>query len=58
MNMTIDNGCLKATAKVMFVSKKAKAFISFVFDEKTFASWPASIKDVNVEVKVAYGTVR
>jgi kinetochore protein Spc7/SPC105 len=58
MNMTVDKGRLKATAKVMFVSKKAKAFISFLFDEKTFASWPASIKDVDVEVEVAYGAVR
>jgi kinetochore protein Spc7/SPC105 len=54
----LEEGGFKATAKVMFPKLKAKAFVSFVFDEDTFASWPLSIKHVTTDAQVAYGHIR
>lgn len=54
----LEGGGFQATAKVMFTSRKAKAFVSFIFDEDTFASWPMSIADVQTDVRVAYGSLR
>jgi hypothetical protein len=42
----------------MFPSKKAKALISFIFDTRTFSSWPISIQSMQCDVKVAYGPVQ
>ena len=51
-------GGFEATFTVMFGTKKAKATISFSFDEETFATWPISIHSVQIDVQVAYGPVR
>ncbi|KAF8898451.1 Spc7 kinetochore protein-domain-containing protein [Infundibulicybe gibba] len=48
---------VKVTAKVIFPSPKAKAFISFLFSFETFRYWPTSIHTLGCEVKVAYGAV-
>ncbi|KAL4246771.1 hypothetical protein ABKN59_009315 [Abortiporus biennis] len=47
---------LKVTATIVLASVKSKAFISFVFDEKTYSQWPMSIESVECQVKIAYGS--
>lgn len=58
--MTIhpDGSGFTAKVKIMFAKHKAKAFISFSFQEETFASWPLSMRDVKIDVEVAYGPVK
>ncbi|KAG2149678.1 Spc7 kinetochore protein-domain-containing protein [Suillus cothurnatus] len=53
-----DDSGFTATVTVMFPSKKAKALISFIFDTRTFSSWPISIQSMQCDVKVAYGPVQ
>ncbi|KAG2756515.1 hypothetical protein P692DRAFT_20852947 [Suillus brevipes Sb2] len=53
-----DDSGFTATVTVMFPSKKAKAFISFIFDTRTLSSWPISIQSMQCDVKVAYGPVQ
>jgi kinetochore protein Spc7/SPC105 len=58
VTMTVlPSGGFKATAKVMCPQKKARAFVSFIFDEATFASWPLSIRNVGTDVEIDYGPV-
>uniref|UniRef100_D8PL34 Spc7 kinetochore protein domain-containing protein n=1 Tax=Schizophyllum commune (strain H4-8 / FGSC 9210) TaxID=578458 RepID=D8PL34_SCHCM len=53
-----DQGeALMATAIVLFKPVKAKAFVSFIFADEVFATWPHSIKGVRVKVDVAYGQI-
>ncbi|KAF9568515.1 hypothetical protein CPC08DRAFT_625217 [Agrocybe pediades] len=47
----------KAQAMVMFPSKKAKAYISFVFSFDTLSQWPISINSLDCQVDVAYGPI-
>ena len=47
----------KVTATVLFPAVQAKAFISFVFDSKTYASWPTTLRSLQSEVEVAYGNI-
>jgi kinetochore protein Spc7/SPC105 len=54
----LPSGGFKATAKIMLSKKKAKALISFIFNEETFALWPSSIGDVKIDAEVVYGTVK
>ncbi|KAJ3780603.1 Spc7 kinetochore protein-domain-containing protein [Lentinula aff. detonsa] len=44
-----------AQAMVLFPTKKAKAYISFVFDLDTFSRWPSSINSLRWEVRTGYG---
>ncbi|KAJ3825277.1 Spc7 kinetochore protein-domain-containing protein [Lentinula raphanica] len=44
-----------ARAMVLFPTKKAKAYVSFVFDTDSFSRWPASIRSLRWEVEVCYG---
>ncbi|KAG2156535.1 Spc7 kinetochore protein-domain-containing protein [Suillus bovinus] len=53
-----DDVGFTATVTVVFPSKKAKALISFIFDTRTFSSWPISIQSMQCDVKVAYGPVQ
>ncbi|KAG1754974.1 Spc7 kinetochore protein-domain-containing protein, partial [Suillus paluster] len=53
-----DESGFTATVTVMFPSKKAKALISFIFDTRTFSSWPISIQSIQCDVKVAYGPIQ
>jgi len=53
-----DTPILKATATIIFPSTKAKAFVSFLLDLHTFASWPMSISSLKTEVKIAYGRIQ
>ncbi|KAJ3890201.1 Spc7 kinetochore protein-domain-containing protein [Lentinula edodes] len=46
-----------ARAMVLFPAKKAKAYISFVFDLDTFSRWPASIGSLRWEVRKGYGKI-
>lgn len=46
-----------AVATIIFPNVKAKAFVSFILDMKTFSSWPMSIGAINCEVQVAYGPI-
>jgi hypothetical protein len=59
MHMIIlQGGGFKATVKIILAKKKAKALISFTFDEETFSVWPHSIRNVKMDVDVVYGPVR
>ncbi|KAG1757257.1 Spc7 kinetochore protein-domain-containing protein [Suillus lakei] len=53
-----DESGFTATVTVMLPSKKAKASISFMFDTRTFSSWPISIQSMQCDVKVAYGPIQ
>ncbi|KAG2155502.1 Spc7 kinetochore protein-domain-containing protein [Suillus clintonianus] len=53
-----DESGFTATITVMLPSKKAKALISFIFDTRTFSSWPISIQSMQCDVKVAYGPIQ
>ncbi|OAX44921.1 hypothetical protein K503DRAFT_788592 [Rhizopogon vinicolor AM-OR11-026] len=53
-----DESGFIATATVMFPSKKAKALISFIFDTRTFSSWPISVQSMQCDVQVAYGPIQ
>jgi hypothetical protein len=44
-------------AAVLFPAAKAKAVVSFVFDEEAFSRWPTSVSLVRCEVEVAYGNI-
>ncbi|KAJ3796448.1 Spc7 kinetochore protein-domain-containing protein [Lentinula aff. detonsa] len=44
-----------AQAMVLFPTKKAKAYISFVFDLDTFSRWPSFINSLRWEVRTGYG---
>ncbi|KAJ3815669.1 Spc7 kinetochore protein-domain-containing protein [Lentinula aff. lateritia] len=46
-----------ARAMVLFPAKKAKAYISFVFDLDTFSRWPASTGSLRWEVRKGYGKI-
>ncbi|KAJ4485552.1 Spc7 kinetochore protein-domain-containing protein [Lentinula aciculospora] len=46
-----------AKALVIFPAKKAKAYISFVFDQDTFSRWPASVGSLQWEVRMGYGQI-
>ncbi|KAJ3875841.1 Spc7 kinetochore protein-domain-containing protein [Lentinula edodes] len=46
-----------ARAMVLFPAKKAKAYISFVFDLDTFSRWPACIGSLRWEVRKGYGKI-
>ncbi|KAJ3923135.1 Spc7 kinetochore protein-domain-containing protein [Lentinula edodes] len=46
-----------ARAMVLFPAKKAKAYISFVFDLDTFSRWPASVGSLRWEVRKGYGKI-
>lgn len=48
----------KATASILLHKMKAKALVTFVFNENALARWPFEIQQVECEVKVAYGIVR
>ncbi|KAG7095643.1 hypothetical protein E1B28_006366 [Marasmius oreades] len=47
----------KAHAEVLFPAVKGKAILSFVFSSETYAHWPATIRTLECEVKVAYGNL-
>lgn len=53
-----DDSGFTATVTLMLPSKKAKALISFIFDTRTFSSWPMSIQSMQCDVKVAYGPIQ
>jgi len=53
-----DESGFTATVTIMFPSKKAKALIFFIFDTRTFSSWPMSIQSMQCDVKVAYGPIQ
>ncbi|KIK70415.1 hypothetical protein GYMLUDRAFT_65648 [Collybiopsis luxurians FD-317 M1] len=42
---------------VLFPAKKAKAYISFVFDLDTFSQWPVSVGSLRWEVRIGYGPI-
>ncbi len=50
-----DAPSLKATGTVLFPTRKAKAYISFIFDPPTYSCWPMSIHSLQSDVQVAYG---
>ncbi|CCM00329.1 uncharacterized protein FIBRA_02359 [Fibroporia radiculosa] len=56
----VDDGilALHAKATVLFPAAKGKAFISFIFDSKTFSAWPMSIGSLKADVEVAYGRIQ
>ena len=47
----------KVTVTVLLPSEKAKAFVTFVLDSKTYMSWPMTIDSLQCEVEIAYGNV-
>lgn len=55
----VDNSMplFKATASVLFPSRKAKADISFIWDYKTYLEWPMSIGSLKSDVHIAYGGI-
>jgi len=52
-----DNQGFKANASLLFQKPRAKAIVSFVFDQKLLARWPFKIRTLDCHVKVAYGGV-
>ncbi|KAF9072774.1 Spc7 kinetochore protein-domain-containing protein [Rhodocollybia butyracea] len=46
-----------ARTMVLFPRKKAKVYISFIFNSETFACWPLSIGSLRWEVEVGYGPI-
>lgn len=47
----------KASASLLFQKQRAKATVSFVFDEELLAEWPFKIRALGCQVKVAYGAL-
>ena len=48
---------LTVSATTVFRRTKAKARISFTFDDDTLGQWPFNIQSLKSEVKVIYGTI-
>lgn len=44
-----------AKVTVLFSVQRAKALISFIFDNETLSRWPASIRSTRCDVEVEYG---
>ncbi len=44
-----------AKVVVLFSVQRAKALISFIFDNETLSRWPVSIRSMRCNVEVAYG---
>jgi kinetochore protein Spc7/SPC105 len=47
----------KAKAVMVFPNTKAKAVVSFLFDDETYSLWPMKIQSIKCEVDVTYGPV-
>ncbi|KLO20428.1 Spc7-domain-containing protein [Schizopora paradoxa] len=47
----------KARATLLFQKQRAKATVSFIFNEELLARWPFKIRALECQVKVAYGAV-
>jgi kinetochore protein Spc7/SPC105 len=56
--LTEPGARFKAKAMLLFRKLRAKAIVSFVFDDVTFARWPMTIGSLKCEVDVAYGPVQ
>jgi len=52
-----EHNTFKATVMLLFPKVKAKAFVAFVFDARTFSYWPMSLDSLRCDVQVAYGNV-
>ncbi|KAE9409333.1 hypothetical protein BT96DRAFT_589066 [Gymnopus androsaceus JB14] len=46
-----------ARTMILFPAKKAKAYVSFVFDSDTFSRWPLSVNSLRWEVQIGYGSI-
>lgn len=49
---------IKAVALVLLHRHKAKANVTFLFDETVMARWPSTIRELQCDVEITYGRIK